>query len=743
MRLRVREDRLKDRARPAKGPGDNVRDVQESAASIPAPAPSADPSQPLPEQLRTSFETGFGHDFSKVRIHADEAAAESAAALDARAYTVGHDVVFGATQYAPDTPAGQTLLAHELSHVVQQTSTSAEHATQGHERDQSDAAPYEREADHAAARVMAGHTGVLPSPLAAGPQVQRFGASLVLAGGGPTVGLVPALTDTVDSLWTDLHAFVDRGNAELSRVDLNVRDYIERYDGAYESVVRLLSEAKKKEAEREKWKTALEVVAAVGIGLAGGALFEEAELMGEVVHELIKKGAEIGAVEVLSPPESKVDFGLPPELGNDRVARGYLDELAKAWKGMAITAQAVLQFDTRVHNAEHTPAAGKHDHPSEHDHPSQSSPGAHPAAPAEPFKPEDLGRLRRAMTGAEHALSVFLTTVDTPVLNRSQQQIERDLWIRWMSQSEENAATVGSDEDIAEHAEQIHLYRDMVGGTGAYDEAKLQVERLNQLGRVGVVALPPYWPHDRSHPLPGAIHVRADAYEAAGRQEPPQTGAPPYVALEWQEDTKGGRELRTGDVVILEDTASDAPPMPYSHQDTYRHGGLLPKRLGPFLGVDPSERAAALSFVGENAASYPRLGSTVVGEGQYDYSRSPDRALPFIYDVRQAVEKLHADPPLVVSQSEEGVLVSEADGTALLLFTIYTSFQEAKDTMGRMGVPRVIAVALNASSGFEDFADQNVIVTRRANYEQEISAMRALLGRGPIITVKDSRQPSR
>lgn len=74
--------------------------------------------QPLSDSLRASFEPRFGKDFSGVRIHAD--AEEAAIAVDARAYTVGKDVVFGKGEYAPGTIEGQRLIAHELTHVVQQ-----------------------------------------------------------------------------------------------------------------------------------------------------------------------------------------------------------------------------------------------------------------------------------------------------------------------------------------------------------------------------------------------------------------------------------------------------------------------------------------------------------------------------------------------------------------------------------------------------------------------------------------------
>lgn len=76
--------------------------------------------QPLDTQTRRFMEPGFGHDFSKVRVHADERADASAQAVSALAYTVGNDLVFAAGQYSPATTRGKRLIAHELTHVVQQ-----------------------------------------------------------------------------------------------------------------------------------------------------------------------------------------------------------------------------------------------------------------------------------------------------------------------------------------------------------------------------------------------------------------------------------------------------------------------------------------------------------------------------------------------------------------------------------------------------------------------------------------------
>jgi hypothetical protein len=79
------------------------------------------PGQSLDAATRAFMEPRFGHDFSQVRVHTDAKAAESARAVHALAYTVGRDVVFGAGRYAPGTPEGDKLIAHELTHVAQQS----------------------------------------------------------------------------------------------------------------------------------------------------------------------------------------------------------------------------------------------------------------------------------------------------------------------------------------------------------------------------------------------------------------------------------------------------------------------------------------------------------------------------------------------------------------------------------------------------------------------------------------------
>jgi hypothetical protein len=78
------------------------------------------PGQPLDQATRAFMEPRFGHDFGGVRVHRDTRSEESAREVNALAYTVGNDVVFGRGQYTPHSSRGRALLAHELTHVVQQ-----------------------------------------------------------------------------------------------------------------------------------------------------------------------------------------------------------------------------------------------------------------------------------------------------------------------------------------------------------------------------------------------------------------------------------------------------------------------------------------------------------------------------------------------------------------------------------------------------------------------------------------------
>ena len=131
------------------------------------------PGEPLDSATRALMEPQFGQDFGRVRTHTDAQAAQSAQAIDARAYTAGSHIVFGAGRFSPETPAGQRLLAHELTHVVQQSGNSGSMETLAVGRLDT---PLEREADHVSAAISGGRPANVSGLHKGGAgQVQRDG----------------------------------------------------------------------------------------------------------------------------------------------------------------------------------------------------------------------------------------------------------------------------------------------------------------------------------------------------------------------------------------------------------------------------------------------------------------------------------------------------------------------------------------------------------------------------------------
>jgi hypothetical protein len=123
-----------------------------------SPAAPERHGQPVAPRVRDQLEPLFGHSFESVRIHADDAANESAREMQASAYTVGQDVFFARDQFDPETPYGFHLLAHELAHTVQQRGSSGPAIELGF-----DEAPSEGEARNAADSVLAGEIVSIPA----------------------------------------------------------------------------------------------------------------------------------------------------------------------------------------------------------------------------------------------------------------------------------------------------------------------------------------------------------------------------------------------------------------------------------------------------------------------------------------------------------------------------------------------------------------------------------------------------
>ncbi len=142
-----------------------ARASEEPTAGVPESVPGIvrGGGSPLDPATRGFMERRFGHDFSRIRIHADSAASESAAAAGALAFTAGDHVAFAPGQYRPDTLPGRAALAHELAHTIQQRGAGSHGAAENPD--------LERVANDAALRVAFGR-GVRVAATTGAPPVQ-------------------------------------------------------------------------------------------------------------------------------------------------------------------------------------------------------------------------------------------------------------------------------------------------------------------------------------------------------------------------------------------------------------------------------------------------------------------------------------------------------------------------------------------------------------------------------------------
>lgn len=127
-------------------------DVKTEDPAVELALARAGTGQPLPADVRRKMELALGSSLDRVRVHVDSVAADAARVLRARAFTIGEDIFFAAGAYEPETPAGQRLLVHELTHVVQAYQGRTKSSGPGIEVSNPDES-LEREADAAADRI--------------------------------------------------------------------------------------------------------------------------------------------------------------------------------------------------------------------------------------------------------------------------------------------------------------------------------------------------------------------------------------------------------------------------------------------------------------------------------------------------------------------------------------------------------------------------------------------------------------
>jgi len=176
--------------------------------------------QPLPETARRFFEPRFGHDFSQIRIHTSPQAGEDARLLNAKAFTLGRDIVFGTGQYITESIDGTKLLAHELTHVVQQFRAErppGESTIQRACLKESECKKPEGEAQEGSATAFAKEVGQQEAPkreqrLKQKPEAARSGRH-----GRPAVEIEKLFKEFLPNLRSSIHGvFVDEDLPEIA-----------------------------------------------------------------------------------------------------------------------------------------------------------------------------------------------------------------------------------------------------------------------------------------------------------------------------------------------------------------------------------------------------------------------------------------------------------------------------------------------------------------------------------------------
>lgn len=199
------EPKLLQRQTPSAGtPGDPPN------ASV---VPSSSSGQPLEKDTRSFMERRFGSDFSNVRIHTGTSAAQSADALQADAYATGRDIYFAARKYAPETASGRHLLAHELTHTIQQQGIATSPTPAAQVRISQPTDPLEIEADQVASLVTNGSSRASK----ASGLLQRTGESFVARepqGHKPAAPPSAPVKAAVDVIVDALEGYTSRWDSE-------------------------------------------------------------------------------------------------------------------------------------------------------------------------------------------------------------------------------------------------------------------------------------------------------------------------------------------------------------------------------------------------------------------------------------------------------------------------------------------------------------------------------------------------
>jgi hypothetical protein len=453
---------------------------------------SSSSGEELPQGLRSRFESSLGTEFGHVRLHNGAESAEAAAAVGAMAYTVGQDIHFGADTYHPETADGQSLIAHEVAHTVQQRGVSD--APQAKLEVSSPGDPYEVEAERFAQNFVSGRASavslvsagavarpkVLREPAPADPAATTDGQ----AGSGQ-----PAPTDewakerdemegvraraAVRQLQTE--AYVELAATVLTGLKTKLEDASTAYSQAYKRYASVIAEgsaAAKNEEELLDIGVGILLAVAVGtgVGAAAGALEvgeglaieATKEAITATTAELAKAGAKhAGLLEVVGADMQP--GGLKPEVMQLHLWQHLVDLHASALK----TIQMADLQSLIASGAEYAIGEIK----------AQSGGGA--GADMDVGALHNLIGLLASDDGQSVGLDAQLATATAalqgvlasltgaPATGGREEEVERDIWLLWMAELSEEEAKVLDRDPIEKHLEGLGLISSYYGSGGS------------------------------------------------------------------------------------------------------------------------------------------------------------------------------------------------------------------------------------------------------------------------------------
>ena len=476
--------------------------------------------QPLDPATRALMESRFGYDFSRVRVHSGASAEQSAHDVNANAYTVGHNIVFGAGRFAPGTNEGQRLIAHELTHVVQQSGREGNRVGQGNgnrglspifvpevtqvlardpnkpnskpasahgkKRDvhSMSEAEIRKEIDRNFAEQERPQTprkrwlelserGTELQEELERRSNEAWDTALAAAALEGLQEMITRATRTNDDFDKKLHYAIET----LAAVEKRLVEYLGYYEEAYDRFVAVLAKAKSDAAARkQRYEIVSGILIGTGVGLAAGAILKFAKGAYTVVAEAGSEVVEsvLGGLGDADSPDFAPPANLDPKLHSIPVR----DQIMDAWRGLGkfnLTTHAFGNFRYDLLQL----ATDLKDDPTKE----------RVAQVYQLVARLHIENIQGKLDELHESVYEFLVASGHPLLRKLAWDIEQDLWIQWIDALREKdeeayhglSPRVSSALAEAEKQGLVHLPRPSFE---ALDEGVIE-KRLEEIGVLG------------------------------------------------------------------------------------------------------------------------------------------------------------------------------------------------------------------------------------------------------------------